>query len=122
MPKRTRNYEESLLADLRDPAEAAAYLNAALEEIDAEDGMALFLMSLGDVLRAQGVSNVARSAELGRESLYKSLSATGNPKFKSLLAVLRGMGLGISIQATPRVGAKPPSPGTRRKPALAKAS
>lgn len=120
MPKPARKYEDSLLEDLRDPAEAAAYLNAALDEIDEEDGMALFLLSLSDVLRAQGASKVARSAELGRESLYKSLSPAGNPKIKSLLAILRGMGLHIRVDPAPIKISVPRK--TKRKAPLAKAS
>lgn len=119
MPKRTRKYEETLLEDLRDPKEAAAYLNAALDALDEPDGMALFLMSLGDVIRAQGVSNVARGAELGRESLYKAVSASGNPKLKSLLSILRVMGLRLSVQTNPITKHRRQ---TTRKPALAKAS
>lgn len=122
MPKRTRNYEDSLTEDLRDPAEAAAYLNAALDNIDEADGMALFLLSLNDVLRAQGASAVARSAELGRESLYKSLSPTGNPKLRSFLAVLRGMGLHIQVAPSPSKPSRPRATGTKRKGLLAKAS
>lgn len=125
MPKRTRNYEESLLEDLRDPTEAAAYLNAALEELDEPDGVAVFLLALRDVVRSREVSGVARSAELGRESLYRTLSATGNPKLKSLLAILRVMGLRISVEAATedeRAPTRPQAKSTRRKATLAKAS
>lgn len=125
MPKQTRKYEESLLEDLRDPTEAAAYLNAALEELDEPDGVAVFLLALRDVVRAREVSGVARSASLGRESLYRTLSATGNPKLKSLLAILRVMGLRISVEAVTddeRAPTRPPAKTTRRKAPLAKAS
>lgn len=125
MPKRIRNYKASLLDDLLDPAEAAAYLNAALAELDEPDGVAVFLLALRDVVRSREVSGVARSAALGRESLYRTLSATGNPKLKSLLAILRVMGLRISVEAAvdeQRELTKPSAKSTRRKAALAKAS
>ncbi len=119
MPKRTRKYEESLLEDLRDPAEAAAYLNLALDSIGEPDGTALFLLALGNVIRAQGVSEVAKGAELGRESLYKSISAAGNPRLKSVPDILRVMGLRISVEAQ----AKPSrQKATKRQSRLAKAS
>ena len=79
MPKRTRSYEASLLESLKDPKEAAAYLNAHLEE-KGEDAEALFLMALRDVAASYGITNIAEKADLGRESLYKALSSGGNPK------------------------------------------
>ncbi len=50
---------------------------------------ALFLLALGNVIRAQGFSEVAKGAELGRQSLYKAISAAGNPRLKSALDILR---------------------------------
>lgn len=72
-----------------------AYLEAALEEDDA----ALFAAALGDVARAKGMTQIAREAGLGRESLYKALSADGNPEFATVLKVLRS--LGLKLHATP---------------------
>ena len=77
MPKRTKKYEESLKESLKNPEEAAAYLNAHLDEDDSEE---MFLLALRDVAKAHGFSEVAEQADLGRESLYKALSKDGNPK------------------------------------------
>ena len=74
----------------------AAYLDAALEDGDA----ALVLAALGDIARAKGMSQIARDAGLGRESLYKALSATGNPEFVTILKVVRALGLQLHVQAT----------------------
>lgn len=86
-----------------DPAEhlttakdMAAYLEAALEEGDS----ALVAAALGDIARAKGMSQVARSSGLGRESLYKALSPGGNPEFATILKVIAA--LGLSLHATPR--------------------
>jgi len=95
MPKRTKKYEESLIESLKDPAEAAAYLNAHLGE---EDGEALFLLALRDVARANGVGEIAEAAALGRESLYKALSKDGNPKLSTLRSVLKAMGLKLTVE------------------------
>jgi probable addiction module antidote protein len=67
----------------------AAYLEAALEEGDA----ALVAAVLGDIARAKGMTQVARDAGLGRESLYKALSTDGNPAFDTALKVVRALGL-----------------------------
>ena len=66
-----------------------AYLESALEENDP----ALVAAVLGDIARAKGMSEVAREAGLGRESLYKALSANGNPEFATILKVVSALGL-----------------------------
>lgn len=84
---RTRpwNIVESLDSDER----IATYLEAALEEGDA----ALVAAALGDIARAKGMSEIARRAGLGRESLYKALSPDGNPELGTVLKVIRALGL-----------------------------
>jgi len=69
MPKRTKKYEENLMESLKNPNEAAAYLNVHLDTDDSEE---LFLLALRDVARAHGFSDVAEQADLYRESLYKA--------------------------------------------------
>ena len=80
---------------LESPEDMAAYLEAALEE----DDPALFAAALGDIARAKGMSHIAREAGLGRESLYKALSAEGNPEFATVLKVLRSLGLKLYAKA-----------------------
>lgn len=80
---------------LETEADMAAYLDAALEDGDA----ALVLAALGDIARAKGMSQIARDAGLGRESLYKALSTTGNPEFGTILKVVRALGLQFHVQA-----------------------
>ena len=79
-----------------DPAEhletdedMAAYLEAALEDGDPN----LVAAALGDIARAKGMTQIAREAGLGRESLYKALSPEGNPEFATALKVVRALGL-----------------------------
>lgn len=88
-------YEEVLLEDLKDPAEAAAYLEAALEDNDPS----VFLLALRQVAQAQGMANVARKAHVGRESLYKALSENGNPELRTINRLLHAMGLRLSVTA-----------------------
>ena len=73
----------------------AAYLEAALGEGDP----ALVAAVLGDIARAKGMAQIARETGLGRESLYKALSPEGNPKFATVLKVVRA--LGLRLRAAP---------------------
>ena len=66
-----------------------SYLEAALSEGDAS----LIAAALGDIARAKGMSKVASDAGLGRESLYKALSAQGNPEFATIMKVVTALGL-----------------------------
>lgn len=75
----------------------AAYLEAALEEGDP----ALVAAALGDIARAKGMTQIAREAGLGRESLYKALSPAGNPEFSTILKVISA--LGLQLHASPAV-------------------
>ena len=83
---------------LRTPAEMAAYLDAWLEE--APDDVAGIARALGDIARAKGMSQVALEAGLSRESLYRALSASGNPSFATVLKVTRALGLRLHAQAS----------------------
>ena len=71
----------------------AAYLEAALEEGDP----ALVAAALGDIARAKGMSQVAREAGLGRQSLYKALSPSGNPEFATIMKVVSALGLRLHV-------------------------
>jgi probable addiction module antidote protein len=90
----TKNYQDSLIEGLHDPAAAAAYLDAALEEGDR----AVFLLAIKNVIEAQGgMSQIAREAGLNRENLYRLLSEQGNPEINSLEKLLRSLGLRLSV-------------------------
>ena len=82
---------------LRTPEEMAAYLDAWLEE--APDDVAGIARALGDIARAKGMTQVAREAGLSRESLYRALSADGNPSLATVLKVIRALGLQLHVQA-----------------------
>jgi probable addiction module antidote protein len=88
-------YESWLIEQLRDPAEAAAYLEAIIEDGD----QAAIMLALRQVARAQGgVARVAKKAKLTREAAYKMLSKAGNPELRSLSAVLKAVGLRIAVR------------------------
>ena len=94
MSKLHENYESGLQASLADPAEAAAYLNAALED-GSQD---VFLLALKDVAKAHGMTRLARETALNRENIYRILSETGNPQLSSLKTLLDSLGLKLSIE------------------------
>ena len=43
--------------------------------------------------QAHGIGKIAKSAGVERESLYRTLSANGNPRLSTLHAVAKGIGL-----------------------------
>jgi len=81
---------------LKTDEDIAAYLEAILEENDPT----LFSHALGVVARAYGMTQLARESGLSRESLYKSLSANGNPEFSTVLKILKALGLKWHITKT----------------------
>lgn len=84
------------VAEHLDSEEAiAAYFEAALEDGDAS----LIAAVLGDIARARGMTQLARKTGLGRESLYKALSPSGNPEFATILKVIEA--LGLRLHASP---------------------
>ncbi len=88
-------YEPWLIGRLKNPAEAAAYLEAVLEE----GSQAAIMLALRQVAQAQGgVATIARKAKLTREATYKMLSKSGNPELRSLSAVLKATGLRIAVK------------------------
>lgn len=90
---RTRTYDVARY--LQSEEQVAAYFEAALESGDAK----LITLALGNIARAKGMSEIARKAGLGRESLYKALSEDGNPEMATFLKVVRA--LGLSLHAAP---------------------
>lgn len=87
--KRERTSLWDAAEHLETEEDMAAYLEAALEEND----IALITAALGDIARAKGMSQIAKQTGLGRESLYKALSAEGNPEFATILKVIDALGL-----------------------------
>jgi probable addiction module antidote protein len=76
-----------VVAQLRSDEDRVHYLDACIEE-DPGDG-SLIRAALGDIARARGMTQLARDTGLGRESLYKALSADGNPEFATIIKASR---------------------------------
>lgn len=80
---------------LNSPEEVAEYLEAVLEE----DDPALLLVALRNVADSQGgMAMMAANSGLSRESLYRTLSKTGNPKISTLMSIMKVLGLHLSVK------------------------
>ena len=69
------------------------YLKAALEE----DDPAFFMKAVGNVARAKGMTTIAQEAQLGRPSLYKTLSGERDPRIGTVMKILSALGIQLTI-------------------------
>ncbi len=91
------SHDEAMSRELREnPDFAARYPRAAMEE---EDEPRVLLVALRRAAEARGLAKVAKSAGIERESLYRALSPRGNPRFSTLVAVARAMGLKLTFES-----------------------
>lgn len=88
--KKVTNWDPS--EHLETTEEMAHYLEAALEDGDSS----IIAAALGDIARSKGMASIAEATGLGRESLYKSLSETGNPELATVLKVVDALGLKLT--------------------------
>jgi probable addiction module antidote protein len=90
------SHDEAIVRRIRkDPGFAAEYLRAALED---EDEPRVLLVALRHLAQAQGIAKVARAARIERESLYRALSVRGNPRLSTLVAVIKAIGLRLTVE------------------------
>ena len=80
---------------LKDEASIAEYMSIALESGDNDH----VLVALGTVARARGMTQVAKDAGLGRESLYKALTPGSKPQFETIMKVARALGVRLTATA-----------------------
>ena len=93
----TISHEHAIVSRLRkNPDFAAEYLRAALED---QDEPRVLLIALRQLVRAHGMARVAKAGGVERESLYRALSARGNPRLSTLVAVTRAIGLRLTVEA-----------------------
>jgi probable addiction module antidote protein len=92
MIKNTKKFDVSKYLD--SPEAIKEYLEIMLDE----NGIEGFQRALGHVAKAQGMTEIAKKANVGRESLYKSLSETGKPRLDTIYHVLQALGLKLSIK------------------------
>ena len=96
MKKRKTTYKPfDAAAYLDNDAVIAEYLSAAAEDPNPD----VFVAALGDVAKARGIAQVAKDSGLGRESLYKTLSAGAHPRFETVNSVLHALGVKFAVVA-----------------------
>lgn len=95
MLRKTGNYDDYHMEWLKDPENAAAFLNTVIEDDDRD----AFLLALRDIAKAMGgMTTIAEKSQVSRSSLYKTLSKTGNPEFSSISKLLHSMGLRLTVE------------------------
>ncbi len=90
--ERTETFPWDPAERMKTPEDIAAYLDAALEDGDP----AVVSAVLGDIARAKGMTDIAKSTGLGRASLYKALSPDGHPELATVLKVVHALGLRLT--------------------------
>jgi probable addiction module antidote protein len=97
-PSPSVSHNEMMQKRLKDDPEfAAEYLKAALEDTDEPK---VLLIALRRITEARGgFAKVARAAGIERESLHRALSARGNPRLSTLVAVTKAIGLKLTVEA-----------------------
>lgn len=95
--KRSVDYHDELIEELKDHDEAVAYLNAALEEsLNDEESQEILLKALRNVAEAQGgIGKLAKKTHVRREVLYRVLSLEGNPELRTFTNLVHAMGLNL---------------------------
>jgi len=96
--KPSTSHDKAVIRELRENREfAAEYLRAALED---EDEPSVLLIALRRIAEARGgIAKIAKAAGIERESLYRALSARGNPRLSTLVAVTKAVGLKLTVEA-----------------------
>lgn len=88
------NYHDYLIESLKEPSEAAGYLNAAIDDGDID----CFLESLRNVVEAHdGMTELSEKSSKGRNSLYKTISSSGNPYLRNTNEIIQDLGFHLSV-------------------------
>lgn len=93
--KKTTTTPYDVAKHLRSATERAAYLEAHIEESGGDPYW--IAIALNNIARSVGMTEVSRKANVSRESLYKSLSGTGNPEFMTIVKVMAALGLRFRV-------------------------
>jgi probable addiction module antidote protein len=84
---------------LKDPKEADAAIEVALEEFEEDNDIDALLDTLRLVAKAQGgLSALARKTSVSRQALHEALSANGNPRLRTFQNVLGSLGLRMTFK------------------------
>ena len=88
----TVKWEDGLMKDLKDPEFAAGFVNACLDE-----GVS-FQVALGNVVKAQGYSFVARKVRMTVSTVIRAVQPKANPTLATIRKILHGIGLDLTVR------------------------
>ena len=81
---------------LDDPQVIVSYLNTVLEEGTSDE----FIIALGHITTAIGMTKIAEKTGMSRPSLYKALSEGAKPQFETIHKVLKAIGGQIQVKVS----------------------
>jgi probable addiction module antidote protein len=84
-----------------DPAEdltSDAAIATFTAEAFATEDTGYIAPALGVVARAKSMAQIAEQTGLSREQLYRSLSEHGNPTLKTMIAVMKTLGIELTAK------------------------
>ncbi|KAF1689092.1 addiction module antidote protein [Pseudoxanthomonas koreensis] len=102
MAVRVSTYDPA--TDLASDEAIATFMAGALET----DDPGFIAHAIGIVARARGMSKIAHRTGLSREQLYRSFSEDGNPTLRTTLAVMKALGVELTVRPAQRKGEKGP--------------
>jgi probable addiction module antidote protein len=83
-------------AYIETPKDVALFLEAAFEEAFEGDDPTIVAAALGSIARSKGMAAIAEQTGFNRESLYRALSADGNPTLGTMQGVLKALGMRLA--------------------------
>ena len=91
MPLKTIAFD--IVSELDNEEDIREFFRQVMADGDAEE----IIQALGVIARARGMAQLAQATGLGRQSLYKALSANAQPRFGTILKVTRALGLELTV-------------------------
>jgi len=95
MTKASVDYREGLIADLRNPVEAAAYINAAFED----GSQKMLLLALQDVAEAMEINKLENQEKLNEGRIDRPFSVEDSSILYRLSDLLQRVGLKLAVEA-----------------------
>ncbi len=90
---------------LQTDEDIAEYLTVVIEDGDP----AMLAVTLGDIARARGMTQIAKDSGITREALYRALRAGASPRFDTIARVCKALGVRLVAQVAPATAAARPS-------------
>lgn len=82
-----------------DYMETQAEIIEYLQECMQEDDPSIFINALGHLAKRHGMSNIAKQTGLSRESMYRSLNGTTQPKWDTVFKVMKCLNVRLDVKA-----------------------